>query len=74
MKLLTHVFATIWILFSSSACIEQDFYTDPDQDECIGCEQDRGLCRRSEVCTLADPCGFTCDADDSDRACAQVCL
>ena len=76
MKLLTHVLTISWILFSTSACIEQDSNTDPDQDgyKGIGCEQDRSLCEGSEVCTLVDPCGSSCDADDLNGACPQVCV
>ena len=76
MKLLMHLITISWILLLALGCIEQDSNTDPDQDEYkgIGCEQDRSLCEGSEVCTLVDPCGSSCDADDLDAACPQVCV
>ena len=45
-----------------------------DELQGVGCEQNTNLCQGNEVCTLVDPCGSSCDGEDPDAPCPQVCV
>lgn len=76
MKLLMHVLTLSSIFLLVSGCIEQDSNITSNEEEYkgIGCETDSSLCEGNEICSLVDPCGSSCEGEDSDTACAEVCV
>ena len=76
MSLLMRTLTLSWILISAPGCLEQDSSTtlSPEEYKGLGCDQDSSLCEGSEICSLVDPCGSSCEGDDLDMACAAVCI
>ena len=76
MKLLMHILTLSSVFFLLSGCIEQDSNTSTSEEDLngTGCEIDSTLCDGSEVCTLVDPCGSSCEGEGPDVDCAAVCV
>ena len=78
MKHLLHILILSWISALLTGCIEQgsEEVNRPPEDEYVGlgCEQDSSLCNGNSICTLVDPCGSSCDAEDSNADCGEVCV
>ena len=78
MKHLSHILILSWVSVLSTGCIEQGSEPNntPIEDEYrgVGCEEDLSLCTGNEYCTLVDPCGSSCDGENSDISCPSMCV
>ena len=78
MKYLLHIFNLSWVSIIAAGCIQQgnEQNNTPPEDEYVGvgCEQDSSLWSDHSFCTLVDPCGSSCDGEDSYTNCAEVCV